>query len=960
MNDYLSDTSFDIESIPDENISPYLMRSPQFVMNESPTQGLTDRDDDAETRTKDETEEIVRGFILEKDIINEEHEKQKKEIIESLLKDREELIEKFKQQIKDIERKIDRNDRGKALPVDAAMPKREVPLYIRLDKRNVISAEDFLSRIQLEDKFESEKDTLERSFRDEKRLLKDRLELEWDRKLQLESRRFESTVEDLTGKIRVLQIENRRLEKELEKRESELKSRTDDFKSRLINERNKIFLNYDEEKSRLKDKLERKHEKEMVSQRDKYERMLNDLKRDLIDATKSISSKEREISSALNSVKDYEERVRIELSAKLKCEYDELVGQLRRENERLNDQTDKLKRENGEFAGRVRDLSTENRNKMSIVDEFTTRLNREYEERLKKTVLENETLKAGIDDLSKKNRAQEEALRNLCENVELLEAELTLKVESLAGCEETKESLRREIQDFSHEIDTLRREKADLQKSVDDYVNFEKAISEKMSKRELQANDAFDKCRISERERMNLEREIALLSENLERCLQERDNMKKDIEKCQKETFTLKKQLKEERNEHERLRERFRRDAEEIRMKESECRSLRAQLREETSKIDNELTKDAEKVDRLMILETENFELQKRLKDYEIEKVEILRVDREEIQRQFAKEFAKRIHEAKRGYEEATNGLRNQIRLLRLKVAQLEELLASKGSDKYTEGECKENSEIMVDGSDMYEKEAFSTARPRQQYSNVKEGLNNQPSRVRLFDYARDHKPNKTTSSIYRSTPVKCSDPASPAYKAQDVESRDIICQGSFARQRSRSLDSTGNRFPAKSCSRIDAAVSKQGADSCDTNTIERRRDGYLFGEETMNQERNRNELMPVENNLQLPQTHKKHFLKRNNSLDVAPSSQEQNQSATKFDGNCGGVAGLPPKYRPNRRSLRENQEANAERWQDQLKNPDAERFEKSVERLQEKLEVGHDELELLWRLKQIQNSVRR
>ena len=262
--DDIFDTTFDVDSIPDEEISPYLVRSP-LEMDEHRGREVKGQVNDLEEDAKDETEEIVRGFILEKGIINEEHEKEKREIINSLMKDREELIEKFKKQVVDVEKRLNKNeeDGDKRKDYDTKKLENRLPLYVRLDGSNIIGAEDLLSRLQFEDRFESEKDTLERNLRNEKRLLKDRLELECERKLQLKTRKFESTVEELRAKIKDLRLENNRLGKELKNKELETKSRIAELKSRWSGEK----ARFDMEKYKMRNELEKELEKEMDSQR---------------------------------------------------------------------------------------------------------------------------------------------------------------------------------------------------------------------------------------------------------------------------------------------------------------------------------------------------------------------------------------------------------------------------------------------------------------------------------------------------------------------------------------------------------------------------------------------------------------------------------------------------------------------------------------------------------------------
>ena len=954
--DDIFDTTYDVDSIPSEEISPYLVRSPL----EMEDRRAKNHDVEFTVDPKDETEEIVRGFILEKGIINEEHEKEKKEIIEGLMREREELIEKFKMQLLDVEKKVKKSDEvghKQGRNSVSARTDKGAPMYIRLDKRNIIGAEDLLSRLQYDDRLESEKDTLERNLRDEKRLLRDRLELECQRKLQLETRRFEASSEDLRRVVKDLRLENSRLGKELANKELETKSRIAELKSHFNNEKAK----FDMEKYNIRTEIERRHQKEMDLQRIEYERVLRELKNEFKEASRSLNKKEEQVSLALDSVKDYEARVRDEIGAKVKDEYEGLFDQFRHRNERLADQVGKLTQENSRLAGRLKELDDRSENRMSIVDEFTTRLNREYEDRLKSAVLENETLKAEVEELRKENRIQEGAVKDFIECTARLEEELTLKNGLLTASEETKESLRKEITDFSNEIDVLRREKSDLQRSVDEHSSTERDLFEKMSRKDKHADDALDKFRISERERMSLERRMALLSEEHEKCLQEIESLKNEIRKCDEEAFALKNLLDEERKEHDRFRDRFRRDAEEIRGKENECRALREQLRDETNKIDHELNKSAERVDTFMALKAENFELEKKLAEYEEGRNEMLRREREGMQRQFAKEFAKRVHTIKRSYEEAADGLKNQIKLLRSKVTELEALLASdvrKGEDhKYdtaaadmTRGKGLENADISQVGY-------LSKSLGREANSDYLENSGFRPSSVRTFDYASSGKPDTETRKIYRSRPVEEFDVR--MYKTQNIESPARVCQGSFSRQRSRSLDSSSNRFVANGIKNTapKAKVERRKLDDTNSKSVQ-----IIAGKSTLAAE-GRIKSPPTKLCFDLPKALSGNSVSQeglhvNASQYTYVNGKRAAQSRCEKDetGNYDDVAGLPPKYTAYKSSVGSNRTLRAQHGNRQAGRA-AENLEKSVEKFQERLEEGHDEL--LRRLELMQTSVR-
>ena len=795
-SEFLFDTTNDVESIPEETVRRNMASSPKEAAKGSHF-GKTRPYElkGGRLETKDDTEEIIRGFILEKDILKEEHKKEKEEIVDSLIKDRNELIEKFRKRVSELERKIG-NDQGESSrPKDSGiyMTDKGMPIYIRMDKSNVISAEEFMSRLRLEDKYETEKDTLERSFRDERRLLKDKLEFDYNSKLQQESSRFRFAVDDLRRTITNLKHENRKLESELKNNEQESKVKELDMKSKFKTMKANLESSSFNEKIAIREELEEKYAKEMDVQRARYEKKFSELKTELL-------SKEKEISMVLDSVKDYEEKVQRELRESISKESEFQFEKLRRENERLSAQVDKLERHKDELTGKVKELEDNNSNKMSILNEFSSRLNSEYEERLKKTVLENESLRNKLEDLQAENQSKERALRNYEKRIKCLEEELSSKRVVISDNEETKDYLRNEIKDFSSEIDLLRREKDELQKLAEEHRNSEQAMKNRVSLKETEANKALDNCKILEREKLNLERKMSLLGEELKQSHEESETLRRELKKFDEESGFFKELLDKERKERNLLSERFRRDAEEIRRKESECCVLREELRMRENKNVMELNYDAERIDKIMELEAKNSDLQKELNEFEEKQVIVLRKEREDIQKQFAKEFAKRIQILKRNYEEASDGLKKEIRFLRSKISELEVTLSAKNLN--TNGRMDNNMEKKVHflgiGEHRTNGQCFESSLlgydKKRDFDLRDQNTSGQSSSVRIFDYAMNREADAASSKNNPIAPAFApSQPHSTVDRLGRASSRPIY-QGAFSRQRSRSLDSSNGR----------------------------------------------------------------------------------------------------------------------------------------------------------------------
>ncbi|XP_065068892.1 uncharacterized protein LOC135694132 isoform X2 [Rhopilema esculentum] len=793
--EFLSDTTSDVESIPEETVRRNMASSPKEAAKSShfgKTRPNAYELKGGRLETRDDTEEIIRGFILEKDILKEEHKKEKEEIVDSLIKDRNELIDKFRKRVSELERKIG-NDQGESSrPKDSGiyMTDKGMPIYIKMDKNNVISAEEFLSRLRLEDKYETEKDTLERSFRDERRLLKDKLEFDYNSKLQQESSKFRLAVDDLRRTITNLKHENRRLESELKNKEQESNVKELEMKSKFKTMKANLETSSFNEKIAIREKFEEKYAKEMDVQRERYEKIFSELKTEL-------RSKEKEVSMVFDSVKDYEEKVQRELRESVSKEYEFQFEKLRRENERLSAQVDKLERHKDELAGRVKELDDNNCSKMSILNEFSSRLNSEYEIRLKKTVLENESLRNKLEDLQAENQSKERALRNYEKSIKCLEEELSSKHVVINDNEEAKGYLRNEIKDFSHEIDLLRREKDELQKLLEEHRNTEKAMKNRMSLKETEANKALDNCKILEREKLNLERKMSLLGEELKQSHEESEALRRELKKFDEESGFFKEMLDKERKERNLLSERFRRDAEEIRRKESECCVLREELRMRENKNEMELDNDAERIDKIMELEAKNSDLQKKLNEFEEKQVIVLRKEREDIQKQFAKEFAKRIQMLKRNYEEASEGLKKEIRFLRSKISELEVTVSAKNLN--TNGRMDNSIEKKVQFLEMDGNRQCFKSSPRghgkkRDFDLGDQNTSGQSSSVRIFDYAMNHEADATSSKNKPIAPAIA--PSQPHLAVDRIgrASSKPIYQGAFSRQRSRSLDSSSGR----------------------------------------------------------------------------------------------------------------------------------------------------------------------
>lgn len=1014
--EYLSDTTDDVASLPDESLRPYLVRSPRYSEGNAEESRLKHKQRDMGSESKDETEEIIRGFLLEKDIISQEHQKEKEDLVDSFMKDRDELIGKFRRQVSDIERKLNKEEDTRDRPKKSGSGSRAArvahgttrvahgatrasnetnPIYIRLDEGNVISAEEFLMKLKVEDKHDIERDTLERSFRDEKRLLKEKLELDYIRKFQHERLQHDAMIEDMRIAIKELKADKSHLERELRSRGEELKGRWNSAKG-------KLEANFIVEQRELKDTLERKHAKEMESQRENYERLLTEMKQNFASATKSMNEKEKEISTALDKVKDYEQKVRLELSSSLQKEFDAQCEKLRLEKNRLTEQVVQLTRQKTELTGKIEEITDNNQDKMSILNQFSNRLNREYEERLKKSVLENERLHAEVESLRNENRTQDRALRDYQENAKRLEGELHSKQSLLDSYNEKKDSLRTENTDLYYEIDVLRSEKDDLVKIVESYKNMESEMKVKVSKKGSDVENVLDKCKILERERLGLERKMALLGEELQQSLSEKEILTQELQKVEHEASTVKQLLEDERKEHDRLNDRFRRDADEIRKKENECRILRDKLRNKSDRIETEITTDAVRVDKIMDVEAQNVELQKRLDHYEGKQEELLRKEREDIQKQYAREFAKRIQALRRNYEEATDGLKKQIRLLRSKVNELEASIRKRKRDEEAESDGNKDYHSDFDYKDKEKgredrRDLGTTTNSHYRTQSLDRDIQRRDgsdlsSSVRVFDYVHKHDKDNTRTGNYADAPAGDLDLFPPQYKTQTTESTGIVRQGAFSRQRSKSLEASGRHvlhgaendgygiFDARKdgCHQYRSYgdyFDRQPERLCHASNGESYEYGLKRQERSCQRGPNANgcsqglekEWELVDQRTSHGHLYGQNHTKRESCVANARNGEVLGPTIESFS-NSKNVLGLPPigKSAANGAARREMEHTrNGERGRykfhghgqmEHRKDSETERLERSVERLQERLESSH--AELLGKLERVQKSV--
>eukprot|EP00794_Sanderia_malayensis_P016174 gene16174-17799_t len=627
---------------------------------------------------EEEKEQLMRGFILEKDFISQEHEKEKEDIINSFVEEREDLIEKFNEKVTELEHKFHAKH-SQAQNKPRRRPKlsegfestRSLPFNLNFGGENLKSAEEFLSTYQLKEDFDVEQDGLERSNRDEKRHLREKMQLEFEKKLQNQKFVYETTIEDLKRMIRDLKYEMDNLKRMLKEKRKEWEGLFDD-KTRSLESKHLI------EKDCLRDSLQMKCRNDIEAQKNNYERLMLELRKEVKRLKELLNEKDHDMKRLTARKNDDEVKIRKELNEKLRHEFRIEFEKVINEKARLNEKINVLNEEKRELADQLKQLHDDKLSKVDVLEEFSTRLNKEYETRLKASILGNEKLNFEIQQLRNENAKLLNSLKSAENEVHALEDKIMAQDRFVTGLEEKISCLREENQNFSNEISALRIKNQESRGLVEEHYELETLLNRKLSQKDLENQSNVDKYKLVEQSKLKLEQKITLVNDELTESRSENELLRRKLKQAEDSAATGERLLMEERKEQERYIARFKHDAEEIRQKETDIEALKEKLRNVEMKIAQDIDDNADNVDREMQLETINAKLMKDLCELKEQQQALLRCEREEIQKQFAKEFAKRLQSLRRNYEQATEGLIQQIRELRDKISMLESSMTTK------------------------------------------------------------------------------------------------------------------------------------------------------------------------------------------------------------------------------------------------------------------------------------------
>ena len=615
-----------------------------------------------EDNFESEKNDIVKGFMLEKRILNKEHEKEKKDLVSNFVKEREHLLNSFQDQVQQIEQKMKEQRTNENVisvgnePRQFSEATNSLPnkLLIRVDG-NRINPEEFLSSIELEEKFESEKDNIEKNFRKEKVRIKDKFELQYEKKLLRERHKHQCEIKELQTDIQNL----KNLKHEVA---AMWKQQASKIELEFHKERTALENHYRIEKESLRRKLEEKSAYKLNTQQQKYDRCINELKSELQNIKSDINSARTD-----NCKNDQSLHViRHEIKKQLYDTFERETKIIRQQNEKLNSELKVLTTEKYEMARKYRDLETNKECASKMLKEYSSKLNKEYENKMRKLITQNEKLKIKQIKIENENEELCKKLKTFENERRNVEERLAVTEQTILQCDDTISSMRNENTNLSHEINLLRTEKEDLLHALEQRNEKERLLKLEVSKYEMDVQETSGRYVLLEREKLQHERLIAGLRKELETNINTCNESGNKTLMYEKETERLRQLLDGERRENKRLHERFKQDADLLRKKDADNATIRAQLDNIKTEFENLQTKINADNEKILRSESEKELLQNRLE--KMKNCENLQKKHDviAIQNKYVKEFAKRLDYVKANYEREITNLKNQIEDLKI------------------------------------------------------------------------------------------------------------------------------------------------------------------------------------------------------------------------------------------------------------------------------------------------------
>ena len=410
--------------------------------------------------------------------------------------------------------------------VDLNLVREIAEVYMRVNSG--ATASHVRPDLDLEDKFEREREALERRFQAEKRELKRKLEDDHNQKLEQERSRYEEHIQELKTVNSDLQWQKReqenRVRHEKEKWELSFEREKNDFEKRQLQSIQDI-----------RRKLEEKHSVELQKQRQRYEENISELQADIAKLTAQLRELnehltqekdiimmkfEREIKEMEQAFVEQRNALRICLESEFAIRLENETTVLKTVNGKLNEDLETLEREKKEIEKKCRD---ERRKLEENYDEEISETERRHSEEKRNIKLKFEERFQQL--LERDTAALEETIMELRDEVVILREENSHMELAL---NERSEEFRRQIE---LERDDMKRKLMDTREEIK--VQLEADYSQKI----LIANASReDQYRQQDRDTLSIkakfdESEMKLVSmrEEKERILRDKEQLEKKI-----------------------------------------------------------------------------------------------------------------------------------------------------------------------------------------------------------------------------------------------------------------------------------------------------------------------------------------------------------------------------------------------------------------------------------------------
>ena len=619
-----------------------------------------------------EKNDIVQGFMLEKRILNKEHEKEKSELVSSFVKQREEMLNSFRVQVKQIEQKMEEQrstDESRQAETNYSLQRStdgvlsvaneprgftetnySLPnkVLIRVDGNRLTPAE-VLSTIELEEKFENEKDSIEKHFRKEKERIKEKIELECEKKLLREKHKHHREIRELQSDIEKL--------KSLKYEVAVMwKQQASKIEHEFHKERSELENHYRLENETLRKKLEEKNVLALNSQQQEYDRRINELKNELRQIKSDVKyAKNEDINDDRSLYMQHEVRKQV------REDFERDTKIIRQQNEKLNADVKSLTTEKYEMARKLRDVENHKENTSKVLKEYSSKISKEYDVKMQKLRSQIEKVKLQLNKCDQEKIELLAKIKAYTADGKNLQERLVIAEQTLSEYEDTVSNMRNENTNLSHEINLLRAEKDDLSKAIEKHQENERMLKIQVSNHEEESQESSGRYVLLEREKLQHERLISTLRKELETNINGRKETCKKVVLHEREADRLRQLLEAERMETKRLHERFKQDAGLLRKKDKDNEVIRAQLdniKTEFERLQTKMSSDNEKI---LKSESEKELLETQLQKFKNSDSLYKKHEVVAIQSKYVKEFAKRLDYVKANYEREIKGLKKEV-----------------------------------------------------------------------------------------------------------------------------------------------------------------------------------------------------------------------------------------------------------------------------------------------------------